>query len=176
MKRPRDSQRSKLYRAERAYFGDEMFGEKMTLDECRKALDKILASAWVKRHYGARLGLGVDLLDGRGSRNGRAHSPMFCVPRIHLPKVCRTLPVLCHELAHVVTPNDKTAHGWQFALNYLRLVGHVLGQHRQLGLRESFRKHRVRYKRKRQLSPEQREALRQRMLKLREERAACTTT
>jgi uncharacterized membrane protein len=64
-------------------------------------------------------------------------------------------------------------HGWQFAETYLLLVRHVMGVDAHDRLKAQFKEHRVRFrepKKRRELSEEQRQALRERLYEARQKR------
>jgi hypothetical protein len=198
MPRKRDSQRSKLYRAEQAALGNNTYqGPNMDLASCQVLVNRVIGSAWWKRRYG--LWPMVQVEDGRGSPRARVNSyhrrpsPEQAHPMtesMRLPVRYRRRWVILHELAHVahcvvqrrdrVYVDDYTQpvvqvgdspHGWQFARIYLELVRWNMGREAHDALREQFRVHRVKYKPPRQLSPKVRERARQRMLALRRDQA-----
>ncbi len=114
--RPRDTQRQAVYNWERAYaekLGLPMFGEVLTLDEIRKAVEIIL-----DQH-----GIGmIEIKDGRGAR--RAHANRA---RMALPRNMRTPFVVLHEAAHTITHTKCGArriagHGPEFTAAYVALL------------------------------------------------------
>lgn len=182
----RDNQRSRVYKAERCL---RVAPDRMTLEACQAYVDGITAGRWWRRHWPTSPG--VTVKDGRGSRRARVDASHrgFCLQvEMEVPRWARDPAVLLHELAHVAHDTAQrnrhlgmsrnpsyvaeAPHGWQFCQTFLRLVRHYLGVEQEARLRASFKEHRVRYKRPRQLSEKQREALRQRMLRLRRDVAA----
>lgn len=162
-RRVRDSQRSRLYRAEVVLANTFDAPRFPGLASVNLYYSKLLCSAWFQWRY--RLGK-VEIRDGRGRNSAcadvqwRGHET---IPTgvIWLPRWARNEPTMLHELAHCccdATPDGRreAAHGWRFAQVYLELVRRQMGQDAERALRESFRKHRVRYKAPRCLSPEQR--------------------
>lgn len=141
----RDSQRAKLYAAERCAFGEE-WTEKIEdgdLAATVRYVRQVEASAtW--RKILAKSGLnpladGLEIADGRGCRAARGSRA-----RLTLPVWARTRPVILHEMAHAAT-GDRAKHNWPFAAAYLLLVGTFMGSEARDRLKEEFRKARVRY-------------------------------
>lgn len=158
MKRPRDTQRSKLYAAEREAFGQPK--EELSLDTTVAFVRQVWRSPWTARKFQiARYSEPPYVADGRGTTAARGS-----LRRLNLPRWSRNKVVILHELAHALTWHRETfaAHGREFAAVFLELVSHWLGVDAAKRLRAAFRAKRVRYRPKRQLTPEQREALRER--------------
>ena len=155
--RPRDSQRSRMYKAEWATSLENL----RTTMEPQAYIDAILLQSWFKQQFPhVRHRKPTIVLRGFRSTGGQqrgnwleinknyAHSPM----------------VLLHELAHWIEYlRDRwvgarlvrpAAHGREFAADFLFLVRNVLGEKAAEELRDSFVEHRVMHKPKRQLSPE----------------------
>jgi hypothetical protein len=112
--RPRDSQRSKLYDAERAFvFAAPAIA---TLADAQSFVDSIIPDVRVKS--GCRTYCGRACPSRRyisiQSHNGHATN-------------C-TEGVLLHEIAHILAPRNTAWHGPQFAAIYLRLVKEHLGE------------------------------------------------
>lgn len=158
MSRPRDTQRSKLYAAERRAFGRST-AELPAVADVQAYVDKVVGTAW----WIARWGFDpVRVADGRGSSSARCIS----TTGIAMPVDMRSKWVVLHELAHVVTQrqygwNVVPWHGWEFCDNYLAIVRHYLGADAADRLRAEMRAGRVRYTKPRQgrpLTPEQRAA------------------
>jgi putative metallohydrolase (TIGR04338 family) len=136
-RRPRDSQRSKLYRAERTVGAGHHFP---SVAHCQAQVDRILASAWWKARFPALDQ--VQVRDGRGRRHAGAHQSHGA---ISLPRWSRRERIILHELAHLATPASFAAHGPEYAMVYLELVGHFMGATAARDLAEAFRAHRVRW-------------------------------
>ena len=80
-----------------------------------------------------------------------------------------------HELSHLLQPSGSAAHGWQFCSIELRLVRHFLGKEAYDKLKAEFKAGRVRFTKpraKRELTPEQRAVLGERMAVARAAKAA----
>lgn len=118
MYRPRDNQRSRVYKWERASV--DGFWHETGLADCRE----------VSRQVCDDLGFpDVQITDGRGRRSACAW-PTFS--KICLPWKFRTRPIVLHELAHVFL--DKTygsdkyaAHGPEFVRVFMWLLGQYHG-------------------------------------------------
>lgn len=160
----RDSQRSKVYKSENA---TPMRNETpMSFEETIAFVRKIEKSNyWLDHNFDAIRPL--EIADGRGTR--QAYAEFWY--KISLPKWSRIKLVILHELAHIAisrtmsSPTEiKTvaAHGREFCKVYLGLVRHYMGKKAHDELRDSFKAHRVKYKDKKQLSPETLAKLRER--------------
>lgn len=181
MTRVRDTQRGKLYRAEQAFwhgaYGGDCAGGAVRLEtmaEVEAFAESVLAKRSVQRRFGWQRPL-EEYRDGRGRRSAYAEGGYA----IGVPRSLRSRWVVLHELSHVIVQRtfhpEPAWHGWEFADVYLQLVWCVLGKEAHNGLRDAFRANGVRYKApraRRQLTEEQREALRLRMAGMRELQAA----
>lgn len=165
MKRERDSQRKKLYTAERETF--TYHAQSIGLDECATLVSKIQNSDYITRKYMPRWPGRIAVTDGRGSRRALSHGG-----KISLPVWARMKWMVIHEMAHELHRyqragrNGAAGHGWQYAEIYLDLVGHFMGHADRDRLKESFRKHRVKYcapRKGRILSEAEKQALRDRL-------------
>lgn len=175
MKRERDSQRQKVYNGERA-----LHARYPVLDnwsEVEAFAKKVVESAYVANKYGSLYVRNLRVERGRGG--GRAY--VMNVPVIDLGVWARRKSVILHEIAHHLNRANRPAasHGWQFCAIYLDLVRHFLGKDAAAVLKSGFKAHRVRFtapRAKREISPEQRAVLVERMAKARAARAAKSAT
>jgi putative metallohydrolase (TIGR04338 family) len=144
--RPRDVQRKHLYEAEREAFPNTVHPLLPDLLSCQLVVDKIVGSAWARRHF-PRLG-GRDrkivVGDGRGTRKGLSRTGQN---RITLPRQMRRVWVILHELAHQATDSiyghdGAASHGPEFARVYLMLLRHYLGPAGEERLRLALVAHR----------------------------------
>lgn len=177
----RDSQRSKVYRAQREAFGNGSEG--LGVEEAQALLDKWASSAYLRKRY-PKANRPVEVRDGRGYRRA-VYAPSYC-PSINgwrgasrdviqLPKWARSRWILAHEFAHhLVGLRDGAWHDWAFCEAYLYVVRVFLGRHDEEKLKAAFKTHKVRFRpvRKRQMTDEQRQAARERMLAMHAERRA----
>ena len=114
-KRQRDWQRSRVYKWERAHFGEKC--PELTLDECRE-----LVSRTAQFYPGF---LCPEVTDGRGRRKGG-----YCrhTNTIKLPRFTRTHWYACHEIAHAIVAQfyDRdgvlAAHGVMFVSVYINVL------------------------------------------------------
>jgi putative metallohydrolase (TIGR04338 family) len=159
--KPRDSQRSKLYKAERAAFGLVPEGApEVSPEQVAAQAAAVLGSTWVREHF-PRAPRSVEI---------RPHRTAACAGTGYVrmsPWARRNWWVLLHELAHVLirsTPGwyGLAAHGREFAAAYLGLVRELRGEAEAKTLKLAFRAYGVKFTPKRQLTPEQRAALRER--------------
>lgn len=191
----RDSQRQKVYDAERAAWAEITErglwkGVKLdTVADCREYLESIVARKTIQRWFDRAAKFPVHVADGRGTsyaRGGLKSVGVYeewadaYVGRTHLwvnaPRWSRTEGVLIHELTHCLVPigGENPAHGWRFCEAYLKIMGNVVGPEARDILKAQFKAHRVRYrpKRTRNLTPAQREAAAQRLAKARAAKAS----
>lgn len=165
----RDSQRAKLYAAEREAFGDafrRLHGAGELVDAERYVRRVTSSSTWLRlaTEHGQARAPEVEVADGRGCRMARGGSGY-----VTLPRWARTEPVMLHELAHCLTcatfvVRDGAAggyelqlgarHNWPFARAYLDLVSMFLGRDAADRLKASFWKHHVKFNPPKRLSPE----------------------
>jgi len=150
MSRPRDSQRNKLYLAERAlWVNAEEPDKKLTISEMQTFVNRLVASAWFQRRYPGVLT--IEVTDGRARRSaagiyhGWAHSG-----EIRMPRWSRNHIVMLHEVAHVCVDSTKAhhaiaSHGREFAATFIELVDHCLGKETGRVLRSSFRERGVKW-------------------------------
>jgi putative metallohydrolase (TIGR04338 family) len=146
---PRDSQKSKLYRAERALA--RRGSTFQSIDEVRQYV------AWVWKFKRIRKlwphafppywNIGDPQVgDGRGRRKA-----VGGVWGIKIPVWARTERVVLHELAHVIHmrsqgwDRDEAAHGWQYAAVFLKLVHIVMGGEAAAALKAGFKQEGVRF-------------------------------
>jgi putative metallohydrolase (TIGR04338 family) len=170
----KDMQRQKLYNAENECFGAHdgktytpyAIGE-FDMPAVEAFVQSVTDSKYVRRKYGTYK---IKLKDGRGCRMARGGPHTMTLT---LPRWARYRWVVLHEIAHVLAPISPPPHSWQFAAIYLDLVRHFLGKDDEARLKQCFRKYKVRWrpKARRTLTPEQREAARERLVAARAARA-----
>jgi hypothetical protein len=151
MTRPRDSQRSRLYAAERGLqhgvhvMRTRNAPERWSVDQCQRYVDGITESAWFVRRWGKRR---ILVLPGRNGGHGNGDF-------ITLGVWARQEIVVLHELAHCLAPRECAAHGPEFAGVLLFLVRTKLGTEAWTKLRGEYRRHRVRVSNRALPSPSQ---------------------
>jgi len=178
----RDSQRSKVYTAEKEALRPDEVGQSgksgnksfQTIEEVEAYLRWLIQRAPIQRRYKRELYARVYLKAGKGA-HATAHV-------ITIPKWGRTMDVACHELAHVIIgrhyPRDNVqSHGREYCKVYLDLVRFGIGAEAEEALKQSFRRHRVKFTKATTravapMTPEKREAMLERLEKARRVRCA----
>lgn len=184
MSRERDSQRKKVYIAEDAAmrWTSTPRSELMTIKECQAFIDKVMSSKWLRSQpdLAGRIAAidkrgGVVVIAGRGRANAtfdvrysQSWGEVYRETRPSISAGTRTRQpyILLHELAHILDSSSGAWHGWQFCDILLRLVKHFMGAEAHARLKASFKEHKVRFtapRAKRELTPEQRALLTQRL-------------
>lgn len=146
----RDSQRQKLYDAEReALCVGELNYHR--IQECQAVVDVICKSRFWKS------------LLRRNGKHWMIEERIHCVPvkkgghtatwdedgrQIHLPKGSFVKWIIIHELAHAATANEVPSHGPEFARTYLQLVKRFMGQRPYERLLKKFRANKIRRSRR----------------------------
>lgn len=187
----RDNQRQRVYDAEsewRAGFdGFEAFNDQTnprfeSLDDIARFYRRVLTAKRVLKRWPFLMGVRPPKVE---PGNGCA---AYGFSRVKFTIRGRNLKTALHELAHVIhdfgadptltashgmrpptkeeDPRWYEGHGYQFCKIYLDLVLLYMGRTKRDGLRAAFRKHRVRYKVPRKLSPEQRQAAAERLRRI----------
>jgi len=161
MNRERDTQRSKLYKAESVVHGRDLVG----VADMQRYVDELVKRAWFKRRWPDVTD--IQVRDGRGRRRAGA-SPANRY--ITMPKWARYEEVVLHEVAHIVTDVQygmrPAFHGWQFASNLIELVRYSMGKPEADMMKGSFRSSGVRFakpKKRVPLTDEQKVAATQRL-------------
>ena len=178
-KTQRDSQRSKLYKAEREIKSPLADERIETVPEIQKWVDKICSYAWFKRRFGNDIRIEVE--DGRGRRSAQGERCLYRRLKndnieiydgyIKLPIWARKKWVILHEMAHAVCPY-KPGHGRYFARCFLSLIHHVLGYEVKKEFVEAFKKNKVKYNPFRVMTEEAKEAARERFKQFRSQKGA----
>lgn len=180
MIKERDSQRSKVYKAENTAFANLAIANERhnSVQNIQRFLNYIYSLKRVQDSFpAARLGeWSVNVKDGRGRRRTACAD----VRMINMPGFSRISWVICHELSHTITIRELgsrvAGHGWQFCANYLRLVLLVLGREAHDALKAKFKQHRVRFTEPRKRAPISPERKAQLLATLAAARAARLTT
>jgi hypothetical protein len=151
----RDSQRSKVYRAEAVL---SRFTRNLTVEQIEAMTRKIQDSAYVRKHYGAK----IPRIRFRFINGHRVHATASSFGVITLPNWARSDRILIHEICHV----------------YLDLVRKFMGAEAHAALKASFKAHGVKYtcpRPRRQMTEEQRQAARERLAAARAKRGNTST-
>lgn len=141
-KKQADTQKKKLYRAEKEAFAGYQSPER-TIAEVDLFYKRILAHKYLRRQY-RKASLPLRVVAGSGNHCKDNYQ------EIMLTIWGRNNEwVLLHELAHALDDKawktDTRGHGRRFAHIYVDLVRHVMGREWSDKLKDSFRKHGVRY-------------------------------
>lgn len=158
----RDSQRSRLYKADDVL---KPFAKPLlTVKDMERFVRRVWSSNRLHKKYrvGSRLPV---VKDGRGRRNAGGWSG-----GITMPLWARSTNVALHELAHTITQRHYgytvAAHGWQYCGVFLQLVRWFIGKEAHDAFKLSMKQNKVRFTAPRQRKPitaEQREVLIARM-------------
>lgn len=155
MPKERDSQRSKLYKAEKVL---AQYSQRVeTVPEMQAFLQKVLARKPIQDRYWLQIRKVIVVKDGR-----RCSNALGGVNWIKMPRWSRTQYIVLHEAAHSITQRkygtNVAGHGWQYAEVYLDLVRFGLGAEAGAALKASFKAGKVRFsepRAKRPATPEQ---------------------
>lgn len=152
----RDSQRQKVYDAEKIAFGYVAGGEPDArydvggIDGAQALIDAVFASEFLREKYDCRRAA-PRVVQGHGNRD------RGCFKRkkneIHLPRWTQQKWYVLHEAAHALTqeiPRDvEPAHGVTFAKCYVDLVRVYMSRFHALSLEAAYMEKRVKFKPKR---------------------------
>jgi putative metallohydrolase (TIGR04338 family) len=157
--RVRDSQRTRLYTAERVIRKQGRTFD--SIEEIQAYVDRLTASAWWKRRYPERKITVVPKHHG-------AATAWSWRSRIEMPRWSWCEAVVLHEVAHIATDrkygSSAAAHGREYARTFLELVRHKMGKDAGADLKASFTEHRVKHSLPRKpMSEEQRAAAAERL-------------
>ena len=160
----RDNQRSKLYTADDVL---NRFAEPVPeVKDIERYVKKVWASKRVQQAFPKATGPTwtgpPKVKDGRRNRNASA-----CAYWIKMPRWSRRTNIVLHELAHTITDRENpyvklAGHGPEYCAVFLQLVLYMMGREAHDVFKQSLRKHRVRFRPKRQrkpMSPERRAQL-----------------
>jgi len=146
----RDSQRSKVYRAEDTVTVPEALERLETVEEMQAWVDKIVRTRWwrvyklpsaskAKHRAGRLISYGkITVKDGRARRSASGWRGS-----IKMPKWSRTKLIVLHEVAHAIQ-TESPSHGRQYARIYLDLVTRFIGPEAGRQLKAAYVKHHVR--------------------------------
>lgn len=149
MRQPRDSQRSRVYKAEA--FLETISKRHDSMEELTAYVRRVRTNKRVLS-YARELRGPMVIRDWRGARSAKGGAD-----GILMPVWSRYDAVILHELAHVVISRRHrgtvATHGWEFAQLFLRLVRTCMGKEAHHLLRLSFKSRGVRYTPKRKRKP-----------------------
>jgi hypothetical protein len=133
--RPRDTQRSRVYEADRAI---ATWTQEISNNELQAFVDNALDKRAIRARWGARK-VYVEL--GRGGAHANYN-------RISLGVQTRNPHIICHELAHSLTSNKYAAHGPEYCGVYLFIANVIIGPEFAKQLRAAFKAKKVKVNRK----------------------------
>ena len=134
----RDNQKARVYKAERILQDHKSSMKPMTIGECQKFVNRVLARKAIIKIYGKRY-IAVE----RGKGGGRASGSAYSGRVITLGVWARQPVVILHEIAHHLAGLDAE-HGPHYASVMLKLVRSVLGKEAYETLLGSYAYNRVR--------------------------------
>ncbi len=133
--RPRDGQRTRLYRAE----GEVIAGRPLaTVARMQAYVDEIVRAEWFLSRWGERA---FEVRPGFGHRRATADEHGV----LQMPKWARSELVLLHEVAHCLTPLTVAAHGPEYAGVLLAVARRAMSPGTGQSLEDAFARHRVRW-------------------------------
>lgn len=139
--RARDSQRKKVYSADREIPGTTI-NQLGTNANTQAWVNEVINSRWFRSRW--RISILVE--PGRGASATSWHERITVGPKARNPWV------VLHEVAHEIIWQDTkdgaslAAHGPEFAAIHLFLVGQVMGAQCAQQLRDAYAKHKVKYR------------------------------
>lgn len=177
----RDTQRSKVYKAEKEAFRDHAKASERleTVEDMEKYVKYVFGLKRVRDAFPNAMPVGDSVFCGWRLPNVRDGRGRRCaggdVRGITMPVWSRSKWIVLHELAHTISlriHRGIAAHGWEYCATYLLLVRYALGVEAHDLLKEQFKAHRVRFRapRKRvyrELTIEERTALVDRLAAMR---------
>jgi putative metallohydrolase (TIGR04338 family) len=169
----RDSQKERLYRAEREAFDGAQDMLPGGLAEAQRYANSVVKSAtWkrlrTERGFSEPFPLNLSRLTRERKRKGiveiemgRAHCTATAYPGkwlIKLPTWAHSKHVVLHELAHIIC-GSGVGHHWTFARAFEDLVSRFMGREQAKKLRAAYRKHGVKRAPPREMTEEAKAAL-----------------
>lgn len=132
--RPRDTQRQRVYDAERA---SRVRGREFaSVDEIQRYVDALTKRAWFISRWGHKR---IKVTDGRSRRRGGS-----TWTQIKMPTWTRYEMYVLHEVAHTVMPVGLAPHGPEYAGVLVTMVRLAMGTVAAAMLRDAMRERRVR--------------------------------
>lgn len=155
----RDSQRSKVYEAQSHFHAlcSTAWSRFDSISDCQVYVDSVTQSRWWKSRF--PFVYKVRVLKYQGYRKAVAQK---WNGTINLPQWAFNEFTILHELCHHTISYDNASHGREFCRNLLVLIKRFLGSEYEQTFRECFKITGVKWRKKRNLSPEQRAAMAER--------------
>lgn len=150
MKRPRDSQRSRLYAAEWEMFGWPKM-EFKSMDNLKDYFWKVLNNRHVQNKYPVARSMVAGNIETKIANGAGLRETMIIWDGdrvwVSFPRRARTKWAVIHEIAHLVAPQDAAEHGREFARTYLHLVKLFYGKPAEDKFKAAMKKHQCKYSR-----------------------------
>jgi hypothetical protein len=140
--RPRDSQRSKVYRSEQMLVDQAEIAFPRMAD-VEGFLNDLMNTQWFRNHHERKREM--YLADGRGASRARGGPRANGGVYLKLPRRYRSRIMILHELSHGLQPLGTAWHGPEFCRIYLDLVAEFCPAKDYHALRAGFDKNRVKY-------------------------------
>lgn len=148
MKRPRDSQRSRLHAAEWSVFGWPKMDFK-SIELLENYLWEVLENRHVQRRYPVAKEIVAGSIEITVANGGGLRKPMTIWDEqrvwVSFPRKYRTKWLVLHEIAHVLTPQDAAWHDREFAHIYLHLVKLFYGKEMQYKFKAAMKNSKYKY-------------------------------
>jgi putative metallohydrolase (TIGR04338 family) len=140
----RDSQRSRVYKAELVLEPTEKFD---SLGDLMKYFKQIERSKFIQD---MAPNLTIWIVDGRGRRRAGCDRITETISKLSFPRSQRNQRMVLHELAHALINytlegKERASHGIEFCSMYVKLVSRFIGRDACFKLKESFRVNKVQY-------------------------------
>lgn len=135
-----DSQRQKLYNAERSVSVGKIF---KNLRQAQAFLEEVLDSTWFRSRFG-KVEIRMEMTKGWTRSYCRRSSKLIRMLPQHLNE-----RVIIHELTHALVPAPHAGHGRLFCAIYLDIVRQYLGERCYGQLLKGYRREGVKYNMKR---------------------------
>lgn len=150
--------------------------KRMSLKQVQAFIKTVLADERVQKEFPDFFAKNYTIVaEGRRGKRGCARGGRS-LPTICLPEWTRNHQYVLHEMCHHLVgfqynkhnDQDVAAHGREFAAGLLKLVQWFVGRGWSTDLKTAFKENKVKHRAKRKLSEEQRQALRKRMVLVRQ--------
>ena len=139
-KKLRDSQRSRVYKAQHHLGQGQRF---YSIKGVQTYVNKFINSKWWQNRFDIEF-VKVYVIK-RKTQWAYCMVPIDKVGALYLPKDMFNEIVVLHELAHLITPDNTPHHGDIFTGNFLHLVRKKMGVKKYNQLKHQFEQHKVKW-------------------------------
>lgn len=130
-----------------------MFGWPKTEFKSIELLEEYVWEVLENRYVQKKYPIARDIVDGKQKfwvGNGAGHRRAATIRyqeyiKITFPRKTRCKWMVLHEIAHVLTPEEFSAHGREFCRTYLHLIKLFFGEETQNKLKAAMKKHKCKY-------------------------------